>query len=134
MAVTPKLCVLTVHGIGFQQPPVRGLPGYADVLHRSLGADLGDLLGNDPHREPGVNGPVYVMSARPGTREREWGLKRALAFAAPARRPGRHAPVLDLAGTTPPSSYPDSPPGSSKNWSPNSRLTPCLPGPEVSGR
>jgi len=76
MAVTPKLCVLTVHGIGFQQPPSRGLPGYADVLHGHLAADLGDLLGNDPHREPGVNGPVYVMSARPGTREREWGLKR----------------------------------------------------------
>jgi hypothetical protein len=50
MAVTPKLCVLTVHGIGFQQPPHHGLPGYADVLHGNLAADLGDLLGNDPHR------------------------------------------------------------------------------------
>jgi hypothetical protein len=76
MAVTPKLCVLTVHGIGFQQPPLRGLPGYADVLHHNLAADLGDLLGNDPNRKPGVSGPVYVMSARPGTRETEWGLKR----------------------------------------------------------
>jgi hypothetical protein len=76
MAVTPKLCVLTVHGIGFQQPPLRGLPGYADVLHQNLAGDLGHLLGNDPNREPAVSGPVYVMSARPGTRETEWGLKR----------------------------------------------------------
>jgi hypothetical protein len=76
MAVTPKLCVLTVHGIGFQQPPMPGVPGYADVLHHNLGAELGDLLGDDPKREPGQTGPVYVMSARPGTRETEWGLKR----------------------------------------------------------
>jgi hypothetical protein len=76
MAVTPKLCVLTVHGIGFQQPPLHDVPGYADVLHQNLAADLGHLLGNDPNREPAVSGPVYVMSARPGTRETEWGLKR----------------------------------------------------------
>jgi hypothetical protein len=76
MTVTPKLCILTVHGIGFQQPPKPGIPGYADVLHRNIGAELGDLLGDDPQREHGQTGPVYVMSARPGTRETEWGLKR----------------------------------------------------------
>jgi hypothetical protein len=52
MAVTPKLCVLTVHGIGFQQPPHHGLPGYADVLHGNLAPDLGDLLGTTPTAAP----------------------------------------------------------------------------------
>ncbi len=27
MTVTQKLCLLTVHGIGFQQPPQLGIPG-----------------------------------------------------------------------------------------------------------
>jgi len=76
MTVTPKLCLLTIHGIGFQQPPEPGKPGYADGLHKNLGAILGGELGNDPNRQPETDGPVYVMSARPGTRETEWGLKR----------------------------------------------------------
>lgn len=76
MIVTPKLCILTIHGIGFQQPPEPGKPGYADGLHKNLGAVLGSNLGNDPNREPETNGPVYVMSARPGTHDREWGLSR----------------------------------------------------------
>jgi hypothetical protein len=29
-------CVVTVHGIGFQQPPKDGTPGYADALHKHL--------------------------------------------------------------------------------------------------
>ena len=74
-----KLCVLTVHGIGFQQPPTDSAAGYADVLHKNLSDGLqaqGSSLGNDPQRTPGPFGPVYVMSARPGTHDHEWGLKR----------------------------------------------------------
>jgi hypothetical protein len=74
--MTPKLCMLTVHGIGFQQPPQPGLPGYADVLHVNLATVLGSKLGNDPKRQPEANGPVYVMSAKPGTHDTEWGLSR----------------------------------------------------------
>jgi hypothetical protein len=76
MAVTPKICMLTVHGIGFQQPPEPGIPGYADGLHSNLADVLGDKLGNDPNRQPETNGPVYVMSAEPGTHNTEWGLSR----------------------------------------------------------
>jgi hypothetical protein len=74
-----KLCVLTVHGIGFQQPPTDSAAGYADVLHENLSdglQKLGVSLGNDPQRTPRPFGPVYVMSARPGTHDHEWGLKR----------------------------------------------------------
>jgi hypothetical protein len=35
-----KLCVLTVHGIGFQQPPTDSAAGYADVLHENLSDGL----------------------------------------------------------------------------------------------
>jgi hypothetical protein len=76
MAVTPKICMLTVHGIGFQQPPQPGIPGYADGLHQNLTEVLGDKLGNDPNRQPETDGPVYVMSAKPATRDTEWGLSR----------------------------------------------------------
>jgi len=76
MAVTPKICMLTVHGIGFQQPPQDGKPGYADGLHANLAEVLGDKLGNDPNRQPETDGPVYVMSAKPGTHDHEWGLSR----------------------------------------------------------
>lgn len=55
-------CLLTIHGIGFQQPPLDGVPGYADDLHRRLRAGLGDALGDDPNRDPG---PVYVQSSWP---------------------------------------------------------------------
>jgi hypothetical protein len=74
-----KLCILTVHGIGFQQPPIDSAAGYADVLHENLSAGLqalGSSLGKDPQRNPGPFGPVYVRSAKPGTRDHEWGLKR----------------------------------------------------------
>jgi hypothetical protein len=76
MAVTPKICMLTVHGIGFQQPPEPGIPGYADGLHSNLAEVLGDKLGNDPDRQPETDGPVYVMSAKQGTHDTEWGLSR----------------------------------------------------------
>ncbi len=51
--------LLTVHGIGFQQPPENGRAGYADELHRRLKSELADLLGDDPERG---EGPVYVSS------------------------------------------------------------------------
>jgi hypothetical protein len=90
MAVTPKICILTVHGIGFQQPPQPGIPGYADGLHHNLAGMLGDKLGNDPNRQPETDGPVYVMSAKPGTNDHEWGLSRLGSW-----RDG----ALDVAGT-----------------------------------
>jgi len=76
MAVTPKLCVLTIHGIGFQQPPDDHHAGYADTLHHNLAGALNGRLGDDPQRPADAHGPVYVMSAMPGTHDREWGLKR----------------------------------------------------------
>ena len=54
-----SVCVVTVHGIGFQQPPENGKQGYADVLHENLRKELGDRLGDDPKRD---RGPVYVQS------------------------------------------------------------------------
>jgi hypothetical protein len=59
MALT---CLLTIHGIGFQQPPAGGVPGYADDLHERLRGALGNALGDDPNRE---RGPVYVHSTWP---------------------------------------------------------------------
>ena len=55
-----RVCLVTVHGIGFQQAPGDGVPGYADELHNSLRAKLGDKLGDDTGRDGG--GPVYVRS------------------------------------------------------------------------
>jgi hypothetical protein len=76
-----SLCLLTIHGIGFQQPPGSGpdgasTPGYADPLHHHLQAVLTSGLGCDPDRPAGTDGPVYVMSAKPGTSDTEWGLGR----------------------------------------------------------
>ncbi len=61
-----SICVVTVHGIGFQQPPKDGRPGYADALHEHLRKPLGDRLGDDPERPAG--GPVYVSSESGGSR------------------------------------------------------------------
>ena len=55
-----RVCVVTVHGIGFQQAPGDRVPGYADALHDSLRTELGDKLGEDPERPAG--GLVYVRS------------------------------------------------------------------------
>lgn len=59
-------CVVTVHGIGFQQPPTNGSPGYADALHELLRKALRDRLGDDPER-PAPSGPVYVSSEWDGS-------------------------------------------------------------------
>jgi len=56
-----SICLVTVHGIGFQQPPDHGRPGYADALHENLRKALGDRLGDDPERKED-GGPVYVCS------------------------------------------------------------------------
>lgn len=53
------LCLLTVHGIGFQQPPTGERAGYADALHTNLRAKLDDLLADDPELP---EHPLYVFS------------------------------------------------------------------------
>jgi hypothetical protein len=58
-------CLVTIHGIGFQQPPEKGQPGYADALHAHLHEQLGEELGDDPKRG---SGPVYVKSEVDGSR------------------------------------------------------------------
>jgi len=60
-----RVCLVTVHGIGFQQAPDNGLPGYADALHDLLRAPLRGELGEDPCRRQG--GPVYVRSEVDGS-------------------------------------------------------------------
>lgn len=62
-------CLVTIHGIGFQQVPEDGVPGYADPLHQHLSKMLShDILGDDPNRKrdrPGECGPIYVQSSWP---------------------------------------------------------------------
>jgi len=66
--------LLTIHGIGFQQPPVNDAAGYADGLHEHLRQGLGELLNDDPNR---ARGPVYVSSSwPPGSDNEEAGLAR----------------------------------------------------------
>lgn len=75
-------CLVTIHGIGFQQPPDAINPGYADDLHTNLAGVLLTALGDDPQRnrvQPGDSGPVYVESEWPSasaTPSIEEGLKR----------------------------------------------------------
>ncbi|HEY8741048.1 MAG TPA: hypothetical protein VIN56_10700 [Candidatus Dormibacteraeota bacterium] len=78
------VCLLTVHGIGFQQPPHEpDVPGYADALHLHLRKVLGPLFGDDPRRErnaPGEAGAVYVSSEwPPRSGDIELGLDRIAA-------------------------------------------------------
>jgi hypothetical protein len=67
MSVEQRItCLVTVPGVGFQQPRVGTTPGYADDLHAHLRAALPGLLGAEPlyvvgqgtpgltHREPGL--------------------------------------------------------------------------------
>jgi hypothetical protein len=52
-------CIVTIHGIGFQQPPGEGVAGYADDLHAHLCRELNQIenvllsevkaLSNEPH-------------------------------------------------------------------------------------
>ena len=45
-------CFVTIHGVGFQQPPLDGILGYADGLHANLCSVLNQdgnaLLSDDP--------------------------------------------------------------------------------------
>jgi hypothetical protein len=76
----PVICIVTIHGIGFQQPPFGGMPGYADDLHSRLSQHLGATLCDDPERprsRRGENGPIYVQSCwPPATDHIEQGLAR----------------------------------------------------------
>lgn len=72
MVVAEITCMVTLHGIGFQQPPCEGLPGYADNLHAFLCAELNrdgqKLLSDDPSPEKRAlpeSLPVYVQSIWP---------------------------------------------------------------------
>jgi hypothetical protein len=81
---SPITCLVTVHGIGFEQPPQDGIDnsGYADPLHQHLKKCLTGKLSDDPRRtrrKPGDNGAIYVQSRwRPdgGIASRDEGLKR----------------------------------------------------------
>jgi len=81
---TPITCIVTIHGIGFQQPPQEGVAGYADDLHTHLSRVLNQngkqMLSDDPDRQWYQNGdsvPIYVQSVWPPTSlNREDGLKR----------------------------------------------------------
>jgi hypothetical protein len=65
---------VTIHGIGFQEPPSDGVAGYADDLHANLAAQVPELS-DDPRRQPWQNAatvPIYVHSRFPadgGTRD-----------------------------------------------------------------
>jgi hypothetical protein len=77
-------CIVTIHGIGFEQPPQPGVPnsGYADPLHQHLKKCLGDALSDDPKRvrdTPGDNGVIYIESRWrdvQGHASREEGMRR----------------------------------------------------------
>jgi hypothetical protein len=74
------VCLVTIHGIGFQHAPENGGQGYADALHQSLQGHLPHLLSGDPRSEfgrPAGTGAVYVHSDwPPGSGKIEEGLKR----------------------------------------------------------
>jgi hypothetical protein len=88
---TGVVCVVTIHGVGFQQAPgppdgpgLPARPGYADLLHQNLAIELGDRLSDDPDKQPyqeAPTAPIYVASdwrVGPGREEqsREAGLAR----------------------------------------------------------
>lgn len=83
---SPITCLVTLHGIGFEQPPdpKNDIPGYADSLHEHLSKYLGTMLSDDPRRaearkHPGQSGAIYVQSRwlnAKGKPCREEGLKR----------------------------------------------------------
>ncbi len=78
--ISSIMCIVTIHGIGFEQPPSEGIEGYADDLHANLYHSLGDVLSDDPTRQDyqqGASVPIYVQSAYPpGTHCREAGMSR----------------------------------------------------------
>jgi hypothetical protein len=102
---TDTVCLVTIHGIGFQQAPddASRLAGYADRLHEALSELLGDGLSDDPHRAryrttAGQCGAIYVQSswpagqADPAQRSMEKGLERLGSRRDPCD------PHIDIAG------------------------------------
>ncbi len=95
---TKITCIVTIHGIGFQQAPSEGVAGYADDLHKHLCCELNkdgvELLSDDPdHRPHQMIGsvPIYVESAwPPGSFCREDGLKRLGTWVDDDRRAVSH--------------------------------------------
>lgn len=84
-------CLVTIHGIGFQQPPIDGIPGYADGLHERLSRYIDQsVLNDDPKRSrdrPGQAGPIYVSSSWPPNSEYvEAGLERLGSWSATTAR------------------------------------------------
>ncbi len=81
-------CIVTIHGIGFQQPPsvdADGIPvgGYGDALHMHLCDELnknGDvLLSDDPDRQPGPpGGPGLRKRRHAGNRRVDWAFELTL--------------------------------------------------------
>ncbi len=103
---TSTICLVTIHGIGFQQPPRPGIPGYADTLHQQLSRYLdATLLSNDPQRirdNYGSNGPIYVQSSwPPGSNHKEAGLARLGTWTTDDRREidVSRAPLTNNQGT-----------------------------------
>ncbi|MDQ2886917.1 MAG: hypothetical protein M3Y39_12640 [Chloroflexota bacterium] len=113
MPTQSTICLVTIHGIGFEQSPVLDadnkytiLPGYADALHEHLSSYLGATLSDDPQRarhQAGEAGPIYVSSVwPPNTRKREEGLKRLGTWDASGFRgqlDASNAPLTDGKGT-----------------------------------
>jgi len=68
-------CIVTIHGVGFEQAPEQDVSGYADTLHTHLDCELkkhGYELSDDPDRQSyqrmGESVPIYVESVwSPGT-------------------------------------------------------------------
>lgn len=100
---SPITCLVTLHGVGFMQPPQPELnvPGYADLLHEHLSKQLGSILSDDPNRERthrGENGPIYVQSlwlTATGRASVEQGLKRLGSWSKDMRHiQTRNAPLI----------------------------------------
>jgi hypothetical protein len=78
------ICFVTIHGIGFQHPPLDGIPGYADSLLANICRVLNQignlLLSDDPDLRPdevGESVPIDVQSVWPlDSLHIEAGLKR----------------------------------------------------------
>jgi hypothetical protein len=97
-------CIVTMHGIGFQQAPGVGadgklVAGYADDLHKHLFEELNkdgvELLSDDPDRrgsrQMGDSVPIYVESVwPPGSFYREAGLERLGTWVDDDRRAVSH--------------------------------------------
>lgn len=70
---TRVVCIVTIHGVGFQQAPgppdgpgLPARPGYADLLHQNLAAELEGRLSDDPDKQwyqEVPTAPIYVASS-----------------------------------------------------------------------